>query len=235
MSRCCRSAPFYRLCWEDGTVFDYANDQDALDRQIHALNPGRRRRLRNASSPIPKAVFDEGYLKLGAVPFLTFRDMISGGAATGAAARPGAASTAWSRASSRTSTCARPSASTRCWWAAIRSRPRSIYALIHALERRWGVWFPRGGTGALVDGMVTLFEDIGGKLRLNAPVERIETEGDRASGVRLEDGRCVPGRRRRVQCRRRAHLRQRCCGNHASRQQPGRRAAQEALLQCRCS
>ena len=32
-------APFYRLCWEDGTFFDYANDQEALDRQIHALNP----------------------------------------------------------------------------------------------------------------------------------------------------------------------------------------------------
>src|SRR5438067_5199388 len=32
-------APFYRLCWEDGSHFDYANDQDALDRQIHARNP----------------------------------------------------------------------------------------------------------------------------------------------------------------------------------------------------
>ena len=38
----------------------------------------------------------------------------------------------------------------------------SIYALIHALERQWGVWFPRGGTGALVQGMVRLFEDLGG-------------------------------------------------------------------------
>jgi phytoene desaturase len=30
----------------------------------------------------------------------------------------------------------------------------SVYALIHALERKWGVWFPRGGTGRLVQGMV---------------------------------------------------------------------------------
>ena len=29
----------------------------------------------------------------------------------------------------------------------------SIYALIHALERRGGVWFPRGGTGALIAGL----------------------------------------------------------------------------------
>src|SRR3546814_16123207 len=30
----------------------------------------------------------------------------------------------------------------------------AIYALIHALERRGGVWFPKGGTHALVRGMV---------------------------------------------------------------------------------
>ncbi len=70
--------PFYRLCWEDGSHFDYANDQEALDRQIHARNPadveGYRRFLAYS-----KAVFDEGYLKLGAVPFLSFRDMIAAG------------------------------------------------------------------------------------------------------------------------------------------------------------
>ena len=71
-------SPFYRLCWEDGSHFDYANDQDALDRQIHARNPadvaGYRRFLAYS-----KAVFEEGYLKLGAVPFLSFRDMIQAG------------------------------------------------------------------------------------------------------------------------------------------------------------
>ena len=34
----------------------------------------------------------------------------------------------------------------------------SIYTLIHALERRGGVWFPKGGTGALIGAMVRLFE-----------------------------------------------------------------------------
>ena len=59
----------------------------------------------------------------------------------------------------------------------------SIYALIHALERKWGVWFPRGGTGALVRGMLRLFEDLGGVLRLNAPIDRIEVSDGRASAV----------------------------------------------------
>src|ERR1700719_2797667 len=31
-------SPFYRLLWEDGTQFDYVNDQCALDRQIAERN-----------------------------------------------------------------------------------------------------------------------------------------------------------------------------------------------------
>ena len=68
-------APFYRLCWEDGSYFDYANDQTEIDRQIHALSPvdveGYQRFLAYS-----KDVFDEGYIKLGTVPFLSFRSMV---------------------------------------------------------------------------------------------------------------------------------------------------------------
>lgn len=70
--------PFYRLCWEDGTVFNYNNDQAILERQIQALEPadvdGYRRFL-----DYSRAVFDEGYVKLGAVPFLSLRDMLQAG------------------------------------------------------------------------------------------------------------------------------------------------------------
>ena len=37
----------------------------------------------------------------------------------------------------------------------------SIYTLIHYLERNWGVFFPRGGTGALVRAWVRLFQELG--------------------------------------------------------------------------
>ncbi|MFI5008561.1 MAG: phytoene desaturase family protein, partial [Solirubrobacterales bacterium] len=42
------------------------------------------------------------------------------------------------------------------------------------LERKWGVFFPRGGTGALVQALVRLFEELGGEIRLSTPVRRIE-------------------------------------------------------------
>ena len=48
----------------------------------------------------------------------------------------------------------------------------SIYTLIHFLERQWGVFFPRGGTHALVRALVKLFEELGGEIRLNSPVKR---------------------------------------------------------------
>ncbi|KPW36306.1 Orf14 [Pseudomonas coronafaciens pv. atropurpurea] len=65
----------------------------------------------------------------------------------------------------------------------------SIYTLIHALEREWGVWFPKGGTGALVNALVKLFEDTGGKVELNADVASIDVHNNKATGVRLTDGR----------------------------------------------
>ncbi|MFC5461509.1 phytoene desaturase [Massilia niabensis] len=187
-------APFYRLCWEDGSYFDYANDQEALDRQIHAINPadvaGYQRFLAYS-----KAVFEEGYIKLGTVPFLSFREMIAAGPKL-------AQLQAWRSVYSMVAKFVQDEHLRQAFSfhsLLVGGNPfatSSIYTLIHALERRWGVWFPRGGTGALVQGLVRLFEDIGGRIELNAPVARIEVDGTasgaRVSGVRLEDGRLFP-------------------------------------------
>ncbi|WP_332848568.1 phytoene desaturase [Massilia sp. S19_KUP03_FR1] len=183
-------SPFYRLCWEDGTQFDYVNDQEALDRQIHAMNPddvaGYRRFLKYS-----EAVFAEGYLKLGAVPFLSFRDMIAAGPEL-------AKLEAWKSVYSMVSRFVKNEKLRQVFSfhsLLVGGNPfvtSSIYTLIHALERKWGVWFPRGGTGALINGMVKLFQDIGGTIELNAAVEQIEMSGNAATGVRLKDGRHFP-------------------------------------------
>lgn len=176
-------SPFYRLCWEDGASFDYANDQAALDAQIAARNPadvdGYRRFLAYS-----RAVFREGYLKLGAVPFLHFRSMVQAGPQL---ARLGA----WRSVYDAVSGFIQDEHLRQAFSfhsLLVGGSPfatSSIYALIHALEREWGVWFPRGGTGALVAALVRLFEDLGGRLRLSAPVQRIEVEDGRACAVRV--------------------------------------------------
>ncbi len=176
-------APFYRLSWEDGAVFDYANDQAALDAQIAARNPadveGYRRFLAYS-----RAVFQEGYVKLGTVPFLSFRSMVQAGPQL---ARLGA----WRSVYDVVARFIRDEHLRQAFSfhsLLVGGNPfatSSIYALIHALERQWGVWFPRGGTGALVRGMVRLFEDLGGTVRLSAPVERIEVADGLACAVRV--------------------------------------------------
>ena len=182
--------PFYRLLWEDGRQFDYVNDQAALDAQIQAFSPadvaGYRRFLAYS-----QAAFEEGYLRLGHVPFLDFKSML-------AAAPKLMKMQAWR---SVYDTVARYIGEEHLRQAfsfhtlLVGGSPfavSSIYALIHALERKWGVWFPKGGTGALVDGLARLFTDLGGELRTGAPVAEITTAGMRATGVRLQDGEVLP-------------------------------------------
>jgi phytoene desaturase len=66
--------------------------------------------------------------------------------------------------------------------------------MIHALERRWGVWFAMGGTGALVRSLAQLLVDSGATLRLNSDVQEIliDDRTRRARGVRLSNGEVVP-------------------------------------------
>jgi phytoene desaturase len=174
-------APFYRLCWEDGFQFDYANDQAELDRQIAKKSPrdveGYRKFLAYS-----EALLEEGYVKLGHKPFPDFRSMIR--VAPQLVSLQSYKSVYAKVAAFIDDEQLRQAFSFHSLL--VGGNPFStsaIYALIHALERKWGVWFPRGGTGALIRGMVKLFEDIGGRVELSCPVEKIETDGRRVTGV----------------------------------------------------
>ncbi|WMS43365.1 phytoene desaturase [Acuticoccus sp. MNP-M23] len=175
--------PFYQLRWEDGDVFDYVNDQAELDRQIEARNPkdvvGYRKFLAYS-----EALYHEGYEKLGAVPFLDFKSMIR-------VAPQLMRLQSWRTLYARVADFIEDDHLRQAFsfhTLLVGGNPfatSAIYGLIHALERRGGVWFAMGGTGALIAGMVRLFEDLGGTVRLSAPVEQILTDGNRATGVQL--------------------------------------------------
>jgi len=178
--------PFYRLFWEDGDVFDYSNDTEALMRQIAARNPadvdGYRRFLAYAEQ-----VFDQGYTKLAHVPFLDLWSMVR---AAPQLVRLQAYRTVYDMVAKYIQNDhLRQTFSFHSLL--VGGNPfatSSIYTLIHVLERTWGVTFPRGGTGALVRALVALFERLGGTVRLNTPVERILTTGGAVTGVRTRDG-----------------------------------------------
>ncbi len=178
--------PFYRLSWPDGTIFDYDNDDEKLARQIAALDPadvdGYARFLEYSAG-----VFEEGYVKLGAVPFLDFKSMLK-------AAPSLARYQAWRSVYSVVSGFVRNEKLRQALsfhTLLVGGNPlttSAIYALIHKLERDGGVWFALGGTNRLIAGMVRHFERLGGTIRLSDPVKRIETQGQRATSVTTASG-----------------------------------------------
>ncbi|MEE4351009.1 MAG: phytoene desaturase [Pacificimonas sp.] len=178
--------PFYRLFWEDGTTFDYTNDESVLFPEIEKLNPadveGYKRFLDYAGH-----VYREGYEKLGTEAFLDFKSMIS---AAPALMRYEAFRSVYAMVS-RYIKDDRLRQAFSFHTLLVGGNPyktSAIYALIHKLEKEGGVWFPKGGTHALVRALASLFEDLGGTLIVGNGVERIETEGDSVSAVVLQDG-----------------------------------------------
>jgi phytoene desaturase len=178
--------PFYRLNWPDGTNFDYSNDEAALRAEIAKLNPadiaGYDRFL-----DYSKGVYEQGYVKLGAVAFLDFASMIK---AAPALMKYQAWRSVYSIVSSYVQD-ERLRQALSFHTLLVGGNPMttsSIYALIHTIEKDGGVWFARGGTNALVGGLVTLFERLGGDLRLADPVTSIATAGDRITGVTTASG-----------------------------------------------
>lgn len=184
--------PFYRVCFPDGERFDYVGDEERILAQIEALSPrdvdGYRRLADHA-----RRIFELGYLQLADQPFSRLSDMLR---VVPDMVRLESYRTVHGLVSKyihderlRQVFTFQP--------LLVGGNPfdtSSIYLLIHWLERRWGVFFPRGGTGALVRALVTLLGEMGGELRLNAPVDEIEVRHGVARAVRLESGERLPCR-----------------------------------------
>jgi phytoene desaturase len=178
--------PFYRLSWPDGTSFDYGNDEDKLRREIERVAPGDYPGYRDFLA-YSSGVYRDGYLKLGATPFLDFASMVR---AAPALLRHQAWRSVYSVVSGFVES-ERLRQALSFHTLLVGGNPMTasaIYALIHKLERDGGVWWARGGTNRLVAGMVALFERLGGTLRLGDPVDRIITEGRRVMGVVTRSG-----------------------------------------------
>jgi phytoene desaturase len=165
--------PFYRLLWSDGVELDYSSGGELL-REITRRWPddaaGYARFVEYA-----RQVFQKGYEELAAEPFLRFSDMVR--------VAPALARLRADRSVYRTvagyvqNEHLRQALSFHSLL--VGGNPfetSSIYTLIHYLERKWGVFFPRGGTGALVRALVRLFQELGGELRLQTPVEQVRVE-----------------------------------------------------------
>jgi phytoene desaturase len=182
--------PFYRIHFPDGRVFDYRGETAALEAEIAKFSPADvagYRRFHDYS----RRVFDRAFTDLAAHSFDSFWEMVK---VAPDLLRLRADQSVYHRVSQYIKD------------PALRQvfsfeplliggnplRSSAIYAMIHFLEKRWGVHFAMGGTGALVQGLVRLFAEIGGVLHCNARATEIVVENGRARGVRVADGRFFP-------------------------------------------
>src|SRR5688572_27358770 len=167
--------PFYRLHWTaDGKSFDYDGNTEHMVDQIRALRSDDVDGYRRFAS-YARQVFEAGYTELAHTPFPRFSDMLR--VAPKLAALRADRSVYATVAKFVKDEHVREALSFHSLL--VGGNPyetSSIYTLIHYLERKWGVFFPRGGTGALVSGLVKLFVELGGELRLTTPVRHVKVD-----------------------------------------------------------
>ncbi len=181
--------PFYRIFFPDGDQFDYTGDSDRMLAEIGQLSryPKQDAAGYLAFVELSRRIFDRGFTNLATVPFLNPWPMLR---IVPDLIRLQSYRSVYSLVSRyiQDDRLRQVLSFHPLLVGGNPFRTTSIYALIHYLEREWGVWYAIGGTGAIVDALTRLFAELGGVLRLNARVERILIEGDRASGVRLASG-----------------------------------------------
>ena len=179
-------APFYRVRFDDGTEFDYTGDADSMRREVAKISPDDVAGY-EAFVRASEAIYKVGFEQLGDVPFDSWTDM--------ARVLPDLMKlegwrTVYGLASKHVKheklrviltfqsllVGGNPFSTT------------SVYCLIAFLERRFGVHFAMGGTGALVTGLVGLIEGQGGQVKCGQTVREILVEQGAACGVELATG-----------------------------------------------
>ena len=182
--------PFYRVRFEDGTVFECGGRESDLERQVAALSAGDldgyRRFAREA-----RRIFDQAMPLIDA-PAESLGSMLRFAPAL-------LRSRAWTSVAALARRCVGDDRLRRVLSfhpLLIGGNPfdaPALYALIPELEKRWGVWCAVGGTGALVRGMVTLLEEMGAEIRFDAEVGEIvvDERSRRSTGVRLRAGEAI--------------------------------------------
>ena len=178
--------PWYRFHFHDGTEFDYGGTLEDVLSEIKRVEPGDvagyERMLVHS-----KRLFDAGFVDLADQPFHNPFRMIR---QIPRLIRLQSYRTVWSMVSKylkndklRQAFSVQP--------LLVGGSPfdtTSIYGLIHYLEREWGVYFAKGGTGAVVAALGKLMSENGIQIKTGTTVSSILVENKTVRGIELEGG-----------------------------------------------
>lgn len=178
--------PFYRIFDHQGRQFNYNGDEAYILEQINRWNSTDKAGYQKFMGTT-KAIFEKGFVELADKPFLSLLDMVK-------VAPDLIKLQSYLSVYRYAAQFVKDEFLRRCFSfhpLLVGGNPfdaPSIYAMIHYLEREWGIHYALGGTGALVAALGRLFEELGGRVRLEAEVDEILVEGRRIKGIRLADG-----------------------------------------------
>jgi len=182
-------SPFYKIHFDDGAVFECASDPAFMREQVRKLAPGDLPGYETFVA-LSEAIYKIGFEQLAHKPFGSFTDMLrilpDLVKLSGYRSVAGLVNGHIKDKRLRIALSFHP--------LLVGGNPlntSAIYCLILYLERKSGVHFPRGGTGALVHGMVGLIEGQGNFVRTGATVSQILVEKGKAVGVQLVGGEAI--------------------------------------------
>ncbi|MFZ4757845.1 MAG: phytoene desaturase family protein, partial [Burkholderiaceae bacterium] len=178
--------PYYRIRFHDGEWFDYCGDPERMRAEVARLSPGDVAGYERFMVEAERC-YRLGFEGMASTAFETVGDLLR---AVPAMVRM----RAWRSIHALAATHLRDPR-LRIVFSfhplLIGGNPFSVtcaYSLIASLERRHGVHWAMGGTGALVRGLVDLARGQGATIRYDAEVRRIDVTAGRATGVTLADG-----------------------------------------------
>ncbi len=177
---------WYRFHFHDGQTFDYSGSIQKTKKEMKKFSiedSNNYDKLLEAS----KAIFDVGFTKLSDKPFSSFLYMIKQVPALIKLKSYLTVSQLVNKHIKNTHLRAAFSIHPLL----VGGNPfttTSIYALIHFLERNWGVYFSMGGTGKLVEELTKLLERTGVEIKYNTDIKNaFETNG------KIEKIECING------------------------------------------
>ncbi len=173
--------PWYRYYFHDGKTFDYCSTVEKTNEQISKFDSSDIEGYNKLLS-VSKKIFDVGFTKLSDKPFISFFKMI------------GVIPNLLILQSYFTvSQLVNKYLKNNYLRKAFSIHPllvggdphttTSIYALIHYLERKWGVFFCMGGTGKIVSELKNLMIESGIEIKTKTEVKEFIVENDKISKI----------------------------------------------------
>ncbi len=181
--------PFYRIFDHTGKSFDYNNDHEFTLEEIDKWSPEDKQGYEDFLATT-KPIFDKGFTDLADKPFLKVSDMLK-------VAPDLIRLQSHKNVYKYVSQFIKNDFLRQCFSfhpLLVGGNPfdtTSIYAMIHYLEREWGVHYALGGTGAIVNAFEQLITEQGGKIHLETEVDEILVTNGKATGVRLGNGEII--------------------------------------------